>query len=207
MRFIGKIKTLFSKINEVDENNIITDPLVMRVAILGRDYSGKTSIIHKYTGFTPAADNYFTINKIFNYKNYKMTIKLVERNNENYSKIYRGADAFIVIFDVTDRNGLYDVAAWIREIDRYGYSINEKFPINLIVVGNKVDLKNDIKINRSDVNKLISDKISEITTNNTTTVNRIGDIDYIETSAVTGLNIEYLFKKITKKHIARLTSV
>lgn len=52
------------------------------------------------------------------------------------SSYYRGADAIIVVYDLTDRESFNHVQRWLEEIDKYTDQTTLKY-----VVGNKNDLE------------------------------------------------------------------
>ena len=51
------------------------------------------------------------------------------------SSYYRGADAIIVVYDLTDRESFSHVQRWLQEIDKYTDQNTLKY-----IVGNKNDL-------------------------------------------------------------------
>jgi GTPase SAR1 family protein len=87
---------------------------------------------------------------------------------------YRGADALISVYDVTCKTSFYKALNWIKETDsQQSYSV---------LVGNKID-KDEREVS-TEVGKK-------------GTVESLGMADlFVETSAKSGENVEYLFEKI-----------
>ena len=89
---------------------------------------------------------------------------------------YKGIDAVILIFDLTNHKSFESVSNWYNDIKKY-----EKDLIGLIF-GNKEDLLDERKIPTEEVIKIAE------------TLN----LEYIETSALTGKNIEQSFYKVAE---------
>jgi len=89
---------------------------------------------------------------------------------------YKGTDAVILIFDLTNHKSFESVSNWYNDIKKY-----EKDLIGLIF-GNKEDLLDERKIPTEEVIKIAK------------TLN----LEYIETSALTGKNIEQSFYKVAE---------
>ena len=51
------------------------------------------------------------------------------------SNYYRGADAIIIVYDITDRLSFQSVKVWVEEIKKYSNKKTSKY-----IVGNKQDL-------------------------------------------------------------------
>ena len=58
------------------------------------------------------------------------------------SSYYRGADGFIIVYDVTNQESFSNVKTWLKEIDQYGGT-----NISKLLVGNKCDLVNKKVVN------------------------------------------------------------
>ena len=91
---------------------------------------------------------------------------------------YQGAEAVIVIFDLTNRKSFESVSGWYRDIKRY-IEIYHKTLIGFIL-GNKEDLVNERKISAEEAIRAAESL----------------NIEYIETSAKTGKNLENIFYRI-----------
>ena len=89
---------------------------------------------------------------------------------------YKGTDAVILIFDLTNRQSFESVSNWVNDIRKY-----EKDLIGLIL-GNKEDLVGERKILTEEALKLAESL----------------NLEYVETSALTGKNIEQSFYKVAE---------
>ena len=89
---------------------------------------------------------------------------------------YKGTDAVILIFDLTNRQSFESVSNWFKDIKKY-----EKDVIGLIF-GNKEDLLDKRKIPTEEA---------------INTANAL-NLEYVETSALTGKNIEQSFYKVAE---------
>jgi len=91
---------------------------------------------------------------------------------------YRGAQAAIVVFDITNRNSFEKAKDWVKELQQQGDP-------NVVVafVGNKVDMENLRKVNTEESQRYASDN----------------GLFYMETSAKTANNVSELFMKIAKQ--------
>jgi len=96
---------------------------------------------------------------------------------------YRGGQAVMIVFDVTDQVSFNNTKQWLGEVDRYACE-----NINKILVGNKCDLVDKRVVEYNDV-KEFADSL---------------DIAYIETSAKNSTNVDKLFAMATSQVIHRL---
>lgn len=90
---------------------------------------------------------------------------------------YNGADGMILVFDVSRSSTFSNVNNWYNSAVKYGLS-----GVPRILIGNKVDLKEERKIIRPMAEHL-SEKLNA---------------PYFETSALTGENIKIVFQKIAE---------
>ena len=98
-----------------------------------------------------------------------------ERYRSITNAYYRGAEALVIVFDLTNRESFYHISDWIEEITKFtGTNIVR------IALANKVDLKEERAVMPEDI------KDFESKTN----------IPVYEVSAKSGVNIELAFKSI-----------
>ena len=90
---------------------------------------------------------------------------------------YNGANGIILVFDITRSSTFSNVKNWFNETVKFGLS-----SVPRVLVGNKVDLKDERKIILPHAEHLSS----EI------------NAPYFETSAKTGENVEQIFHKISE---------
>ena len=131
--------------NQNPEDNAIEYKLLL----IGESNVGKTTIFNKYifnkldknTGSTIGVD--FEA-KNFTYKKKKYSIKLFdtagqERFHSVTKAYFHMGDAYLIVFDLTNENSLKAVQNWISALQE------EKKDSKFIILGNKNDLKNQIK--------------------------------------------------------------
>ncbi|MHA1543190.1 MAG: Rab family GTPase, partial [Candidatus Hodarchaeales archaeon] len=96
-------------------------------------------------------------------------------------RFYNGAHAAFLIFDKTRRESFTNIKKWIEDIDR-----RNPQGIPKILIGNKSDLSFDLEVTDEEIQEY-----SE----------RLG-LEYIETSAKTGENVDLAFKYIALQSIS-----
>ena len=89
---------------------------------------------------------------------------------------YRGADGAVVIFDFTKKDTFNRAEKWFKELHEFA----EGNP-QIILVGNKIDLPNK---------EVDSDSINELA--------RKYNVNFLEVSALTGVNVNEIFNLLTK---------
>lgn len=155
-----------------------------KVVILGSSGVGKSSIATRYIRKIFFEYSESTIGAAF------LTIPVVKNNQdiildiwdtagqERYHSLtpmyYRGADAAIIVYDITDINTFNQAKKWYNEIrsilpDAY-----------IILVGNKLDMEDIRKVILYDVKRFTEEY----------------KLDLIETSARTGRNVDKLFNQL-----------
>lgn len=127
----------------------------LKLVLLGESSVGKTSIVTRYTTGNYQKTNatigaaFFT--KVINMPSEdgidrKVNLEIWDTaGQERYRSLtpiyYRNADAALVVFDVTKAESLQKAQSWIDELDKYQSRDRPENDINIIVVGNKVDLE------------------------------------------------------------------
>lgn len=160
-----------------------------KICIVGDPGVGKTSTILRFT------DNAFirtyipTLGVNISEKNIKIDGNLVnlilwdvagQSKFETMRKhFYKGTEAVILIFDLTNRKSFESIPKWYEDIKKYIISDTK---IVGFILGNKEDLTESRLIGEKEVIKIAKNL----------------NLDYIETSALTGKNIELSFHKIAE---------
>lgn len=164
---------------------------VIKITLLGEKNVGKTSLVYRFI------ENKFR-------ENYKATlgVNLLKKDIDinggvsaqiwdlggqesfrSLRKLYlEGANGGLVIFDLTDRNSFDKLNEWIDSFK------NTRGEQPLLLIGNKSDLGNQIKITDKEA--------SQYAQNN--------NMDLILTSAKTGKNVEEAFIKLTKRILDKM---
>ena len=144
---------------------------------------GKTSLISKYIedifedslvttiGFDFKLKTIIKNNKIIQLKIWDTAGQ--ERFNSIQKQYYKNIDGILLIFDLTDLSTFNNLNQWFDKIER-------ESPKNcsIVLVGNKCDKKDMIKINKDDASNFANEKFG---------------IKYFETSAKTGFNVNEIF--------------
>ncbi|MCE7734067.1 MAG: GTP-binding protein [Candidatus Heimdallarchaeota archaeon] len=170
-----------------------------KIVIIGNGGVGKTSLKRSYLGLD-FIDNYeMTIGVEVSVKRYgKTTLQIWDLGGQRgFQKVFGDhfakAEAAVVVFDITNPESFQNVERWIEMI-----TLEKKQMIPTVLVGNKADLRNR---GRTEVSHIQAIDYSRELSNNS-----LYEIPYIEASALTGLNVTYIFEYLmtTLKTISRL---
>lgn len=101
-----------------------------------------------------------------------------EKFNQLRKLFYSGADGVIFVFDVTNRQTFINTASWFKDVQQ-----NLDRDWKGIILANKIDLKD---------NRVIGPRAGQVIADKT-------GLDYLETSARTGVNVDSLFQLLSKK--------
>jgi len=166
---------------------------VIKITLLGEKNVGKTSLVYRYI------ENKFR-------ESYKATlgVNLLKKEldiggyggvsaqiwdlggQESFRSLrslyLEGANGALVIFDMTDKNSFEKIDEWIQDFR------NARGDTPIILIGNKSDLKNQIKITEKEALEFAKKNIMEL----------------IITSAKTGENVENAFIQLTKTILDRI---
>ena len=88
---------------------------------------------------------------------------------------YREANALLLLYDVTSVSSFNNVRAWLSDIHEYAHS-----EVIVMLIANKVDKGHERMVTREMGEKLA----------------REYDVTYVETSAKSGLNVDFSFKAV-----------
>ncbi|ARF10721.1 Ras family GTPase [Hokovirus HKV1] len=165
----------------------IVEPNI-KLLLLGDSAAGKTCILQKYVDDTFNVSFITTIGIDFRTKyvtnngNKKKIVIWDTAGQERFRNItrayYRGAMGMLLVFDITNRPSFENISRWIREI-----KTNTSTDLEIILVGNKYDLSEDRQVSTEEGLEAAKNL----------------NIEYIETSAKTGFNIEKAFEILVNK--------
>lgn len=160
----------------------------VKICLLGDSGVGKSSIVLRFVRDQYKESLESTIGASF------MTKHLVVDGNtfifqiwdtagqEKYRSLapmyYRGAAAAIVVYDITRENSFPAVREWVSELNK-----NTSGSIVLAIAGNKCDLEELREVKTEEAQSYATD---------------IGGI-FVETSALTAINVKELFESIARK--------
>ncbi len=157
----------------------------IKLLLLGDQAVGKSSLILRY------ADNEFNLN-IMGTAGVDLKRKNVKINNENvkvniydtagherFKQIaksqYKGTEGIIIIYDVTDKKSFDNVSIWMNHIKE-----NSDTGVEIMLVGNKIDRTSERQVQTED-GLALSQKYG---------------VNFMETSAKTGDNVDSTFLKL-----------
>ncbi|KAJ3436888.1 ras and ef-hand domain-containing protein [Anaeramoeba flamelloides] len=169
------------------------DPkLKKKVVIIGNSSVGKTSLLLHYTEHRFRSTLESTIGIDYREKDLVVSNQEVHlqiwdtAGQERFKTItrsyYRNCDGIIVVYDVTQTESFEQVKGWVESVHKYA---EEEVPI--LVIGNKIDLSSKRAVNERQGKELAKTLGTE----------------FIETSAKTGVNINFGFEMLTKKMLLR----
>ncbi|KAF8320738.1 ras-domain-containing protein [Clavulina sp. PMI_390] len=136
----------------------ISDGLDAKVVVMGNSAVGKTSLVQRFTenkfslGSTMSTTGAFFVTKKVIVDGLKVRLQLwdtagQERFRSMAPMYYRGANAAILCYDITDASSFDDVRKWLDELKHYqrpgsahSGDEDEQPPLLIYVVGAKADL-------------------------------------------------------------------
>ena len=118
-----------------------------------------------------------------------MQILFPNRHGKKYLVIttsyYRGANGFLLFYDITDRESFKDVNYWLNEIEK-----NAKKNVKIILIGNKTDLENKRNVTYEEGQEFAKSH----------------NLPFIEISAKTNYNIQESIELLIKEMIKEFGS-
>lgn len=166
-----------------------------KIIIIGDAGAGKSCLFHQFREGKFKKQSMSTIGvefgtKIITLQNEHRRIKLnvwdtagQERYRAVTRSYYRGAMGAVILFDITSNESFQHVPGWLQDAREQADG-----NIDIMLVGNKCDLKDERQVRFMDA----------------TTWARSQDILFLETSAMTGENVQEVFQILTQTIQARL---
>lgn len=158
---------------------------LFKLLIIGDAGVGKSSLLLRFADdtFTSAYINTIGVDfkiRTVEYQGKKIKLQIwdtagQERFRTITATYYRGTHGVIVVYDVTDRDSYENVRRWMSEID------NNCDAVNRVLVGNKVDMVNDIRVSPEEASEYAT-KLN---------------IPHFLTSAKSSEQVDTMFEKIT----------
>ena len=174
-----------------------------KFVIIGDHQVGKTSIVRMYVDKKFSKDYRATIGinilaHSFQFLGNEVTLSLWDVGAQAYFKRFRrtyymGSQAAFIVFDLTNRETFEHVKVWLDELSNF----IGKSDIPIVIVGNKSDLKDQRAVSYEEGVSL-ANELSEKGTSK---------ISYIETSALTGENVDDSFSLISYHYIQKAKEI
>jgi small GTP-binding protein len=172
--------------------------VMAKIVLLGDGAVGKTSIRKRYLGLGFRESHMMTIGADFSTKDIKIdndrTISAQIWDLAGQSqfapvrkRFYQGTQGAFLVFDVTNQQSFLNLNLWIREL----WINNNAKKVPIIIIGNKIDLKNERKVTNNEGNKYRDFLLNKPELKGI-------DAAYIETSAKDGTNIEDAFQNMSR---------
>lgn len=168
---------------------------MFKIIIIGESGTGKSCILHHLLENKFKKNPNHTVGVEFGCKQITVAGKKIklqiwdtagqERFRSVTKSYYRGAAAAILVYDITNSMTFEKLPSWINEAK--GLSMQD---ICMVILGNKSDLASARAVNFIDAASFCQEN----------------HLQFFETSAVTGENIEEAFGKIAKIILDRLES-
>merc|ERR1719266_644415 len=117
--------------------------VLLKIVITGDALVGKTSVVNKLVRDTFESTYQPTVGMNHSFKAMDIdgeSVRLQLWDNEAESvQFFKGADAFVIVYDVADEETFEDMEQWMQQIESHHDCKLQPFP--LLVIGNKVDRK------------------------------------------------------------------
>ncbi len=167
-----------------------------KVCMIGAGGSGKTALVNRFLTQRFSEQYIVTIGSQFAVKTVSVkrangddvVVKLLvwdlagqERFDFIRTSYYKGSKGALLVYDVTRKNTWVELPKWIQEADN---ALGQRIPI--IVLANKVDLVDERVITSEMGQQFVAD-------------NKL--VAYLETSALSGHNVEEAFKLLARSSI------
>ena len=169
-----------------------------KLLLIGDANTGKTSLLTKFVEGTFTGDYISTIGIDFNFKTLvvnKQTIRLQcwdstgqERFKSLTTTYFKGADGFILTFDLTDRQSYDRLPYWINEVKTHNLHSN-----NIILVGTKLDLTAKRKSG-----EVGAAHFRAVSTEEASKFAGLNNMEYLEISSKDNVNVDSVFIHISK---------
>ncbi len=166
-----------------------TEPSVtFKILTIGESGVGKTCILRRFVENKFLKNHLATIGidfktKTLNINDQEIKLKIwdtagQERFRNITNQYYKGADGIVLVFDVTDEASFEKIKDWMDQI----LSNTNKDEICLVLLGNKCDVEAVKRSIKPEQGRELANELN---------------INYFETSALSGYNIKEAFETLT----------
>ena len=168
--------------------------ITLKILLIGDSTVGKTTLLLQYVDGKFSDSHITTIGVEYKDKNInldgrELTLQIWDTSGqERYQSItknfYRNADGIIFIFDLTNKESFEHMKTWLMS------SVDCNKDFKSILVGNKLDLKNERVVNEESIKKFLEKN----------------EMKFFETSAKEGTNVDIILKEISQLILAGKTN-
>lgn len=179
------------------------DNYFLKLALLGDGAVGKTNLRRNYLGQGFTKDHQMTIGADFaatdkelevDGKEYNITYQIWDLAgqasfNQVRSMYYRGVFGALMVFDITRPSSFHNINNWISELEKN----SNRGQVPMVILGNKYDLVEDAEdiVNQDQIVALLEEL-------NADADEKGFKIEYLNTSALTGRNVDEAFDTLGK---------
>ena len=168
-----------------------------KILLLGDSSVGKTCFLMRYTDNTFQEIHMSTIGLDYKLKNVQIDdgkiVKIQiwdtagqDRFRSITKNYYKGAHGIILLYDVTSRKTFENVANWVTQIRE---EVSDK--VTIILVGNKIDDESNRKVSTEEGAQMAKEC----------------GLNFFETSAKSGINIDTTFNELVKKTVETYSKI
>ncbi|MDX1799248.1 MAG: Rab family GTPase [Candidatus Lokiarchaeia archaeon] len=172
-----------------------SDKFSFKVIVCGDPACGKTSAVLRFTdhAFIRTYISTLGVNitaKDMQVDDIKVTLIMWDiagqmKFNFLRNQFYAGAQAVLLLFDVTRTSTFKNIINWYKDIIN---SLESDSSLIVVLCGNKIDLIEERRVLTEEAKSLANEL----------------NIDYVETSALTGENIDQTFRKIARELVDKI---
>ena len=166
---------------------------VIKILMVGDSSIGKTCLILRFTGKPFSAEHFPTIAIDFKMlqlqiEDQEVSVQIWDTAGQERFKtltqsFYKSSDGIFLCFSVTDRKSFENINRWLDQIKN-----NSPEKVDILLVGNKTDLEEERVVSQEEAREFAESN----------------EIDYIETSAKNGQNVQECLLKLCQRVYKRV---